>query len=115
MLQSGKAEKPCYGHIHIQGRSYVSSDVWKNKYMHTILYHCFYFKQSCSMNSKKVVYSVTSICCLDELLILKMLSPCMELEREKKNNGRCSKVLYQKYLNITINRGQYGSNIYYDD
>ena len=64
MLQSGKAEKPCYGHIHIQGRSYVSS-VWKNKYMHTILYHCFYFKQSCSMNSKKVVYSVTSICCLE--------------------------------------------------
>ena len=114
MLQSGKAEKPCYGHIHIQGRSYVSS-VWKNKYMHTILYQCFYFKQSCSMNSKKVVYSVTSICCLDELLILKMLSPCMELERERKNNGRCSKVLYQKYLNITINRGQYGSNIYYDD
>ena len=72
MLQSGKAEKPCYGHIHIQGRSYVSS-VWKNKYMHTILYHCFYFKQSCSMNSKKVVYSVTSICCLDELLIVEVL------------------------------------------
>ena len=36
MLQSGKAEKPCYGHIHIQGRSYVSSDVWKKEVYHTI-------------------------------------------------------------------------------
>ena len=115
MLQSGKAEKPCYGHIHIQGRSYVSSDVWKKEVYHTILYHCFYFKQSCSMNSEKGVYNVTSINCFDELLILKMLNPCMEYQRVRKNNERCSEVLFQKYLNITINRGQYGSNMYYND
>ena len=34
-------------------------------------------------------------------------------EREKKNNGSCSEVLFQKYINI--NRGQYGSNMYYND
>ena len=33
MLQSGKAEKPCYGRMHIQGRSYTSSDVWNKTSM----------------------------------------------------------------------------------
>ena len=67
------------------------------------------------MNSEKGVYNVTSINCFDELLILKMLNPCMEYQRVRKNNERCSEVLFQKYLAITINRGQYGSNMYYND
>ena len=64
MLQSGKAEKPSYGHIHTCTRqSYVSSDVWKKQeYAYNSL-SLFYFTKSCSMNSEKGVYNVTSIYC----------------------------------------------------
>ena len=94
MLQrvEGKAEKPCYGLIHsfIYKDNLMSFQISvEEKYMHTLLYHCFYLpndmrtiipyakKKVFVKNSKKGVYNVASIYCFmycfGELLIKKML------------------------------------------
>ena len=84
MLQSGKAEKPSCVHIHTCTRqSYVSSDVWKKQeYAYNSL-SLFYFTKSCSMNSEKGVYNVTSIYCFNVLMIIKMLYGVLEREKKK--------------------------------